>query len=246
MQALLTVEVQPHLALHQRAVIVTPPDRRLAEAAEGLEVHDWIKLLLHSPDHLQALGEVLTVAAEDQVDRQLGIGLDRVVEALHRRLHRVGHVIDAGTGAFELAQLAAAGGDEHGIGYFGAIMDAFHVGGHEQRIVVAVSDEAIGPHPADFGQRFVGNHVTVTGDHQIGFERLHGLEQALVGLVLAQITDAERRFERRYITVAEALYQMIVLDQSVGQLLSPADTGMAVALELLVGDVKNSHMKAKS
>jgi hypothetical protein len=55
------------------------------------------------------------------------------------------------------------------------------------------------------------------------------------------VTDAEGSLECGHIAVTEALHQVVIFDQAIGELLGPADAGVAISLQLQVGDVEYSH-----
>ncbi len=238
---LLSVKIQPHLGIGQRPLVIAPPDRRLAKAAMRLEHQLADQRVLQTPHHRQALGEIVAVAAKNQIHRQ--IAPSGIVQGLHRGVHRIGHVVNARAEPLEHAQFRPAGGHEYRVGHLRPMLDPLHVARHEKRIVVAMRHHAARPAGLDLEQGLVADHVAVPRDHQIRLHRVHRFQQTTVRPPHAQSAHAERRLERRHVAITEGHRVVIVFNQAEGQLLCPAHTRLPVSAKLLISDVKDSHEK---
>src|SRR5690606_12973017 len=81
----------------------------------------------------------------------------------------------------------------------------------------------------------------MAGDDKIRIKIGDDFQQQFIRLGLSQIADAQRAVKGGHIPVAEIKYEMIILDQTVGKFLCPVNSGFAETLNLLIGNVKDSH-----
>jgi len=235
----LAVEVEAHFTLGQEVVVVATPYVGFAKVAGGAEDEFAFEFALQEFDSLGALGVLVAVPAEEEVDGE--IVPFAVVEGFDSGVAGIGDVVDRGALAAEPIQSGASSGEKDRVDHIGAAVDGLDVLRYEKRVDVAVGDADFGELLSDFQEAFVAHEIAVTQKDHIGTKVGRGFNQLTIHTAGAKVAKLQGREECRYIAVAEVKDVVPVANKSVPQLVFRADAQGAPPAHLRVADHKYSH-----